>query len=265
MHRIAKRFLDGKNFYGGLLHVFYVPELESITETRAKLFQRRKDVSMRIKRNLEDTTNLDTDKFVPKEQYHRRKKTPALPLTEERLAQKFPGETLTSIYNGIPSHIDPRPISEPSLPSCSNYYERDTSIPHTLQAPYQPAEAIIKAAEDAKPGSSVNSTKRKNYKGQPIKNNVKVRVVRPQIIDTSNIVKWNPPDKNNIFSNVKKVENNIVIKLVPKHNDEKKKIVIKSSSTKQLVQPSECLQSSILSAKSQIRAAMEKQELAESS
>lgn len=48
--RIAKNFLDGFNFYGGILHVFYAPELESVDETRQKLLQREKDVSRRLQR-----------------------------------------------------------------------------------------------------------------------------------------------------------------------------------------------------------------------
>ncbi|XP_017786403.1 PREDICTED: RNA-binding protein 48 [Nicrophorus vespilloides] len=46
--RIAKRFLDNKSFYGGLLHVCYAPEHEDIDETRAKLLQRNKDVLKRL-------------------------------------------------------------------------------------------------------------------------------------------------------------------------------------------------------------------------
>lgn len=65
-YRIAKRFIDGKNFYGGSLHVFYVPELESVSETRAKLNQRRRDVAVRIKRNQQDILNPNTDKFILK-------------------------------------------------------------------------------------------------------------------------------------------------------------------------------------------------------
>lgn len=55
--RVAKRFLDGFNFYGGSLHVFYAPELESLSETRKKLNQRRKDITTRIKIHREDPTN----------------------------------------------------------------------------------------------------------------------------------------------------------------------------------------------------------------
>lgn len=45
--RIAKRLLDDKAFYGGVLHACYAPEKESIVETRAKLMQRCKDVAKR--------------------------------------------------------------------------------------------------------------------------------------------------------------------------------------------------------------------------
>lgn len=64
--RIAKRFIDDKNFYGGSLHVFYVPELESISETKEKLLQRQKDVNIRIKKNQQDLKNPNINKFTPK-------------------------------------------------------------------------------------------------------------------------------------------------------------------------------------------------------
>ncbi|XP_033194595.1 uncharacterized protein LOC117159138 isoform X1 [Bombus vancouverensis nearcticus] len=256
--RIAKRFIDGKNFYGGSLHVFYAPELENISETRAKLLQRRREVAIRIRKNQHDILNPNTDKFVPKEQYNRRKRTPALPLTEERLWQQYPGETLFSIYDGIPQSLDPRPICEPSLPSTSSEYQADTAS-NSLQSPYYPTEAIIAQASEFKETTSKLDcvrNKRKNYKGQSINNNLKVRVVKPQIVDTSAIAKWDTSNKN-IFSNPKKARNNIIIKLIPKSENEKKRIVIKDPSVTQLVQPSENLQLSIEKAKSQVRAAMQ--------
>ncbi|CAD1474814.1 unnamed protein product [Heterotrigona itama] len=214
--RIAKRYVDGKNFYGGSLHVFYVPELESISDTKEKLLQRQKEVAMRIKKNQKDMLNPNVDKFLPKEQYNRRKKTPALPLTEERLHQQYPGKTLVSIYDGIPQSLDPRAVCEPN---------------------------------------SVEN-KRKNYKGQSVNTNVKVRIVRPQIIDTNTIVKRDTSNKN-VFSSQKKVQSNITIKLIPRNDNGKKRIVIKNPSVSQLVQPSKNLQSSIDKAKSQIRTAMQ--------
>lgn len=46
--RIAKRLMDTKSFYGGILHVCYAPECESVQETKAKLLQRKRDVQNRL-------------------------------------------------------------------------------------------------------------------------------------------------------------------------------------------------------------------------
>uniref|UniRef100_A0AAV2KAF7 RNA-binding protein 48 n=1 Tax=Knipowitschia caucasica TaxID=637954 RepID=A0AAV2KAF7_KNICA len=39
--RAAKRRIDGKSFYGGILHVCYVPEYETVEDTRHKLRDRK--------------------------------------------------------------------------------------------------------------------------------------------------------------------------------------------------------------------------------
>lgn len=39
--RAAKRNMDEKSFYGGVLHVCYVPEYETVEDTRLKLQDRR--------------------------------------------------------------------------------------------------------------------------------------------------------------------------------------------------------------------------------
>ncbi|KAL4703848.1 hypothetical protein ACJJTC_016025 [Scirpophaga incertulas] len=52
--RLAKRFLDTKNFYGSTLHICYAPELETLTETRNKLLQRQQDVTNRLKKLQEE-------------------------------------------------------------------------------------------------------------------------------------------------------------------------------------------------------------------
>ncbi|XP_030746438.1 RNA-binding protein 48 [Sitophilus oryzae] len=49
--RVAKRILDTRSFYGGLLHICYAPELETVGETKAKLLQRKKDVLNRLQNN----------------------------------------------------------------------------------------------------------------------------------------------------------------------------------------------------------------------
>ena len=54
--RIAKRKMDNCNYCGGVLHVFYAPEYETIDDTRSKLQQRRMEISRRI-RQLEAETD----------------------------------------------------------------------------------------------------------------------------------------------------------------------------------------------------------------
>lgn len=47
--RRAKKFSDAKSMYGGILHISYSPEHETIDELRQKLNQRRAEVRFRIK------------------------------------------------------------------------------------------------------------------------------------------------------------------------------------------------------------------------
>lgn len=254
--RIAKRFIDDKNFFGGVLHVFYAPELETLTETRAKLTQRRKDIAIQIRKNQQDLTNPVTDKFVPKEQYHRKKKNPALPLTEERLKHCYPGETLSSICDRIPQNIDPRFVSEPSLSVDWNNDNYSGTVARLDKAPYQQTEALMQQPNK----QASNIRKRKNYKGQSIDNNVKVKIIRPQLTDAKSTAKLNSIEKN-IFCNVKKIESGITVKLLETSNNEKKKIVVKNPNVTNLIQPSTNLQFSIREAKTQIRTALEKRDI----
>ncbi|XP_020896530.1 RNA-binding protein 48 [Exaiptasia diaphana] len=53
--RFAKRKMDNKSFFGGILHVFYAPEYESVDECRHKLEERRKIIS----KKTQGTTNQD--------------------------------------------------------------------------------------------------------------------------------------------------------------------------------------------------------------
>lgn len=157
-----------------------------------------------------------------------------MPLTEDRLQHCYPGETLSSICNGIPRDIDPRPVSEPSLPvnwngNCSTS-DVTAGSSSSLTAPYQPTEAIIQAGT-RQPNriQGPNAYKRKNYKGQHINDNVKVKIARPRLIDTRNIVGFNKTvEKTNTFSNAKKIESGITIKLLKTSDSKEKKITIRN-------------------------------------
>jgi len=56
----AKKFSDAKEFYGGILHISYAPELETLDELREKFVQRSKDVSKQINRQK---NNSNTEKI----------------------------------------------------------------------------------------------------------------------------------------------------------------------------------------------------------
>ncbi|XP_050716849.1 uncharacterized protein LOC126998807 [Eriocheir sinensis] len=56
--RFAKKQLDGKSFYGHVLHVCYAPELETVDETREKLQDRRKTIAA-LTRYRQDTGELN--------------------------------------------------------------------------------------------------------------------------------------------------------------------------------------------------------------
>ena len=48
-HRAAKRKADDMNFYGGVLHVCYAPEYETIDDVRTKMKEREDAYCRRIK------------------------------------------------------------------------------------------------------------------------------------------------------------------------------------------------------------------------
>ncbi|XP_053690560.1 RNA-binding protein 48 [Sabethes cyaneus] len=61
--RQAKKALDARNFYGGILHISYAPEKESLQELQEKLSQRRKEVNFRIQKNrLSEQKNSESDR-----------------------------------------------------------------------------------------------------------------------------------------------------------------------------------------------------------
>ncbi|XP_013105057.1 RNA-binding protein 48 [Stomoxys calcitrans] len=49
--RKCKRYMDAKSFYGGILHISYAAEYETIEELREKLELRRTEVDYRVRAN----------------------------------------------------------------------------------------------------------------------------------------------------------------------------------------------------------------------
>lgn len=106
------------------------------------------------------------------------------------------------------------------------------------RAPYQPTDSVLIAAEMSCRSTTVtrkpNPGRQKNYKGQYVKEKRSVRLTRPHIIDTRNIaIKLSIPEKKDtddkkVFTNVKKVDTGIKIKLLPEVDKSKKRIVLKN-------------------------------------
>lgn len=154
-----------------------------------------------------------------REQYHRKKKYPTLPLTVGRLEQQYPSASLSTIYEGIPRSIDPRPISEPSLPQNWSETRKQGESSDVPEAPYDRSDVLGR--------SVIAAPKRKNYRGRPTKGGVKVLVVRPQIVDTTKLASFTKRPEKNILPVVKKVDSGITIKVLNKIDDGKKRIVLK--------------------------------------
>lgn len=59
--RIAKKMLDTKNFYGGVLHVCYAPELETLDDVREKLLQRKREVYRQLQKSRNDSLKTENE------------------------------------------------------------------------------------------------------------------------------------------------------------------------------------------------------------
>lgn len=245
--RVAKRFIDGKNFFGGSLHVFYAPELESVSETRLKLAQRRRDIATRIKKQ-EDKVHIgrNNSQFISGHQHRFATKQGNWtgPLTGEQIQdttylEEAPSSaSATGDLSRIPAFTEP--IATPLTTSTAQFEQ--------AQIPKNDRSELIG-----------HTRKRKNYKGRSIRETVKVRVVRPDAWDASSRISnlSDNSSSNNLFVNTKSHEKNIVIKLLPKNDEKTKRIVINNPEITQLVQPNDDLRSSIRLVKSQIRAAVQ--------
>lgn len=244
--RIAKRFIDGKNFFGGSLHVFYAPELESVSETKTKLAQRRRDIATRI-RKQEEGVSLYRNKsgYISGGQQ--------CPTAEQMnwMASFNGGQVQEMDYPEEP-HPSTSTVGDSSrIPALTE----PITVPHITTTTQYEQTGISKNDKS----ESVNcARKRKNYKGRSIRDNVKVRIARPDILDAAPRVSKLKKSSNSkhLVINTKTAEKNIVIKLLPKNVEQTKRIVIKNPGVTRLVETNEDLRSSICTAKSQIRAAM---------
>lgn len=118
--RFAKIQLDGKSYYGGVLHVCYAPELESVEETREKLTERRKTVAA-LTRYQQDPSMVNPSK---------KKKSKFLSGAAERYLMYLKPE-LRNVYQDLVSDIP-----EMDKPSKDDGIINQTSVSSSA-LPYQ--------------------------------------------------------------------------------------------------------------------------------
>nr|XP_033787033.1 RNA-binding protein 48 [Geotrypetes seraphini] len=111
--RIAKRKLDERSFFGGLLHVCYAPEFETVQETREKLQERRKFIAKATSKREWLVTEKDQGQNLTASEY------------SEPSSQ--PGRSNTSISSETPYSCFAHSFELPS--SCSISQNPVTAIP----------------------------------------------------------------------------------------------------------------------------------------
>ncbi|XP_022196335.2 RNA-binding protein 48 [Nilaparvata lugens] len=132
--RYAKRQLDNRSFYGGILHVCYAPEYESVTETREKLIQRRREVSLRLRINEGKSISGESKTSKPV----RTRKHPALPLTnrssdssESHVVGSTSQSVITPSASLLQERFHPRGIKRKHESATENELVADNKISST--------------------------------------------------------------------------------------------------------------------------------------
>ncbi|XP_030644386.1 RNA-binding protein 48 [Chanos chanos] len=112
--RAAKRNTDEKSFYGGLLHVCYAPEYETVEDTRQKLQDRRRYVN-RVCQNKVKQIDLTNEKSITPS-CSNTLRAPIPQNEEEEYGYEHNGQNSnTSCYSGVP--LLPLPPQEGHPPS----------------------------------------------------------------------------------------------------------------------------------------------------
>ena len=154
--RRAKRNLDGRNFFGGSLHVCYAPELESVSETRQKLKERKIATERALKRLVKSSSILSS--------YHPDDK---LSVAANRITSRLNFQTnnfdqeLQKKQNGFTEYNNSNEnVKASSYDHSNNFYQNYVSLPGTsnsLQENFQD-DAGSKLGESSSSFPTINDT-----------------------------------------------------------------------------------------------------------
>ncbi|XP_010733147.2 RNA-binding protein 48 [Larimichthys crocea] len=159
--RAAKRRMDEKSFYGGVLHVCYVPEYETVEDTRLKLQDRRRYILRAVH-----------NKAKEKEQKETAEKEPTMSsdtaTTSERIVMrhdKASDDDNTGEASNVSKHPSFPPLPLP--PREYNYYGHKTQhgTVSTEDKMGTLHNAIIVTKQQPAPSSSSSQTSSDGHKG----------------------------------------------------------------------------------------------------
>ncbi|KAG7458198.1 hypothetical protein MATL_G00235580 [Megalops atlanticus] len=139
--KVAKRNLDERSFFGGLLHVCYAPEYESMEDTRQKIQDRRRFVTRALQNKAKDCDRtVEKSKMVPMAEVAVCEEEESRDIAEE------PDNLTTDYLFGFPLLLPP-PQEEFYQPS---------SFPESTSAAFRGHQGNIRPAED-RMGSTYHS------------------------------------------------------------------------------------------------------------
>ncbi|KAK2830303.1 hypothetical protein Q5P01_018234 [Channa striata] len=160
--RAAKRHMDETSFYGGVLHMCYVPEYETVEDTRLKLQDRRRYIIRAVQNKAREKEKQDRANEEPT--------TSGTATTTERIVAGHDKKCDDTWETPNISHFSNFPLLP--LPPQEHHY--DTYIHgHAYQQPNRPAEDKMGTLHNAiinpkqQPGQSLSSSGTSSDRSNP--------------------------------------------------------------------------------------------------
>ncbi|XP_077577727.1 RNA-binding protein 48 [Stigmatopora nigra] len=161
--RAAKRHMDEKSFYGGVLHVCYVPEYETVEDTRIKLQERRRYV-MRMAQNRareRDQKGAVSEEATSAEAKSTEPSPTAIPTPCEMSHHDNESEHWNSDYTISPFPLLPLPPQEDHYSTHKNHQE----TPPTEDNMGTLYDAIVRS-EEQPPASNSSHWQKHSHKSR---------------------------------------------------------------------------------------------------
>jgi len=153
--RHGKKKMDNRSFFGGLLHVFYAPEYESVDDTRCKLMERKRSVLRKCQEYFGEDNGSSKKSNQQQEQSHSTEthSTPQTTTPTSRLASLWepPSDHLVSQRPSPSNYTIPKPpvhnhkekINNFTTPDINQRDGRETRLPEFPRVPTKQASLPV--------------------------------------------------------------------------------------------------------------------------